>query len=167
MSGQLTCGNCGHSWWSNASSARTRCGACRNVVYVPAHLRNGANSGGGLEHPSIAPSHREAWNGEDDESPYSGATVLVVIGFVVVLVVAGVIWLRRNNKAPSEPGYELTMGAMTRWSCGHEATLSRSLDPGVTAARTSCPFCGHAGIAGQYVGGQLVTWRALEAPAHG
>ena len=133
----------------------------RSVTYVPAHVRNGANSDGSQ------PFNREAWSDEDDASPYSGASVLVVIGFVVVLVVAGVIWLRRNNKAPSEPGYELTMGAMTRWSCGHEATLSRSLDPGVTAARTSCPFCGHAGIAGQYVGGQLVTWRALEAPAHG
>jgi hypothetical protein len=118
-------------------------------------VRNGANNDGSLEHPSIAPSHREA-NGEDDESPYSGATVLVVIGFVVVLVVAGVIWLRRN-KAPSEPGYELTMGAMTRWSCGHEANLSRPLDPGVTVATASCPFCGRQGIAGQYLGGRLVS----------
>ncbi len=65
------------------------------------------------------------------------------------------------------PGYQLTMGAMTRWSCGHEATLSRPLEPGVTVATAPCPFCGRQGIAGQYVDGQLVTWRALEGPAHG
>ncbi|MFZ2056797.1 MAG: hypothetical protein WAV54_05265 [Acidimicrobiales bacterium] len=155
MSGQLTCGNCGYSWWSNASSARSRCGACRSVVYVPAHVRDEANVGG-VEHLFVAPSHREAWSDDDDVNPYSGATVLVVIGFVVVLVVAGVIWLHRN-KAPSEPGYELTMGAMTRWSCGHEATLSRPLDPCVTIAAAPCPFCGRQGIAGQYVGDGFVT----------
>jgi hypothetical protein len=93
MPGQLTCGNCGHSWWSNASSARTRCGACRSVVYVPAHLRNGANSGS-TERLSVAPSHREAWSDDNDANPYSGATVLVVIGLVVIglvviIVIAG------------------------------------------------------------------------------
>ena len=149
MSGQLTCGNCGHSWWSNASSARSRCGACRSVVYVPASIREGASS-------SCEPYKREARSYEDDTSPYSATTVLVVIGFVVILVVAGVIWLRRNNVAP-EPGHELTLGAMTRWSCGHEATLSRPLDPGVTAATAPCPFCGRQGIAGQHVGGRLVS----------
>jgi transcription elongation factor Elf1 len=146
MSGQLTCGNCGHSWWSNASSARSRCGACRSVVYVPAHVREGASS-----------AYQEAYDGEDDTSPYSGATVLVVIGFVVILVVAGVIWLRRNNVASGlGPGHELTVGAMTRWSCGHEATLSRPLDPGVTVATAPCPFCGHPGIVGQYVGARFI-----------
>jgi hypothetical protein len=35
-----------------------------------------------------------------DGNPYSGATVLVVIGFVVIIVVAGAIWFRRN-KAPT------------------------------------------------------------------
>jgi len=84
-----------------------------------------------------------------------GATVLVVIGFVVVLAVAGVIWLRRN-KAPSESGYRLTVGAMTRWSCGHEATLSHPLDPGVTVATAPCPFCGRPGIVGQFMAGQYV-----------
>jgi|GEM_PF-4541492 transcription elongation factor Elf1 len=179
VSGQLTCGNCGHSWWSSASSARTRCGACRTVVYVPAHVRNGASSGG-VERPSIAPSHREVWNSEDDENPYSGATVLVVIGFVVIIVIAGVIWLRRDKAptlftravdrtartspawnpyvysprkmaTPSKPGYELMMGAMTRWYCGHEANLSCPLAPGVTADTAPCPFCGRPGIVGQSV----------------
>ena len=118
--------------------------------------------------------------------PYSGATVLVVIGFVVIIVIVGVIWLRRDKAptlreatarlaagtsptwqpyspalphepaTPSEPGYQLTMGAMTRWSCGHEATLSRPLDPGVTVATAPCPFCGRPGIAGQYVNGQFL-----------
>jgi hypothetical protein len=106
------------------------------VVYVPASMREGASS----------PAH-EAWS-EKDDAISSGATVLVVIGCVVILAVAGVIWLRRN-KAPSEPGYELTVGAMTRWSCGHEATLSRPLAPGTTAATAPCPFCGCQGIAGQ------------------
>ncbi len=96
-------------------------------------MRNGASSDGG------EPFSREAWSDEEDASPYSGATVLVVIGFVVVLVVAGGIWLRRN-KTPAEPGYELKVGAMTQWSCGHEATLSRPLDPGVTVATAPCPF---------------------------
>jgi hypothetical protein len=105
---------------------------------------------------SIAPSDREAWSDDDDANPYSGAAVLVVIGFVVIIVIAGVIWLRRD-KARSEPGYQLTMGAMTRWSCGHEANLSRPLDPGVTVATASCPFCGRQGIAGQYLGGRLVS----------
>jgi hypothetical protein len=105
-------------------------------------MRGGANCNGG------EPYNREAWNYEDDASPYSGATVLVVIGFVVILAVAGVIWLRRN-KAPSESDYELTLGAMTRWSCGHEATLSQPLAPGVTVATTPCPFCGRSGIVGQ------------------
>jgi LPXTG-motif cell wall-anchored protein len=119
------------------------------VVYVPAHIRNGANT------DSPQPFNREAWSDEDDAGPSSGATVLVVIGFVVILVVAGVIWLRRK-KAPSGPGYEPTVGAMTRWSCGHEATLSRPLDPGVTVATAPCPFCGRQGIDGQYGGGQFV-----------
>jgi hypothetical protein len=148
MSGQLTHGNCGHSWWSNASSARSRCGTCRSVVYVPAHVRNGASS-----------ADHEAWSDEGDASPSSGATVLVVIGLVVVLVVAGVIWFRRN-KATSEPGYEPTVGAITWWSCEHEATLSRPLDPGVTADTAPCPFCGHPGIVGQYVAGQYVQVRS-------
>jgi transcription elongation factor Elf1 len=134
MSGQLTCGNCGYSWWSNASSARSRCGACRSVVYVPAYVRAGANSKGG------EPSNPEAWNDEDDASQSSGATVLVVIGLVVTLVIAGVIWIRRKK-----PGYHLTKGAMTRWSCGHEATLSRPLDPGVTLVTAPCPICGRSG----------------------
>jgi hypothetical protein len=116
-------------------------------------VRNGANSGS-VERLSIARSHREAWSDEDDASPYSGATVLVVIGFVVVLVVAGVIWLR-HYKAPSESAYQLTTGAMTRWSCGHEATLT-SLAPGVTVATAPCPFCGHPGIAGQLVAGGYI-----------
>ena len=184
MSGQLTCGNCGHSWWSNASSARSRCGACRSVVYVPVGARNGAVNGG-VEPVSIAPSHREAWSDDADANPYSGTAVFVVIGFVVIIVIAGVIWLRRNKAptssnqtttgtaagmspswspysptsptvaTPSEPGYQLTMGAMTRWSCGHEATLSRPLDPGVTVGTAPCPFCGRQGISGQYVGGQF------------
>lgn len=118
-------------------------------------------------------------NDEDEASPYSGATVLAVIGFVVIIVIAGVIWLRRNEAptpftkaadrigrtrppwnpyvyaprkvaAPSEPDYQLTMGAMTRWSCGHEANLSRPLDPGVTVATAPCPFCGRPGIASQW-----------------
>ena len=148
MSGQLTCGNCGYVWWSNASSSRSRCGACRTVVYVPAPVRNGANT------DSPQPFNRDAWSAEEDASPYSGATVLVVIGFVVILVVAGVVWLRRN-KALSEPGYELTVGAMTRWSCGHEATLSRPLDPGITVDTAPCPFCGRQGIAGQYLEGRF------------
>jgi transcription elongation factor Elf1 len=144
MSGQLTCGNCGHSWWSNADSSRSRCGACRSVVYVPSHVRNGADS-----------TVPEPVNAEDDEDAHSGATVLVVIGLAVIIVVAGVIWLRRN-KAPSEPGYQLRVGAMTRWSCGHEATLSRPLDPGVTVGTAPCPFCGRAGIDGQYVTGSYL-----------
>jgi hypothetical protein len=60
---------------------------------------------------------------------------------------------------PSEPSYQLTTGAMTRWSCGHEATLSRSLDPGVTVATAPCPFCGRPGIIGQYLEGRLVQVR--------
>jgi hypothetical protein len=112
---------------------------------VPAHVREGASS-----------AYLEAYDDEDDASPSSGATVLVVIGFVVVLVVAGVIWLRRN-KATAKPGYEPTMGAMTRWSCGHEATLSRPLDPGVTVAKAPCPFCGRVGIVGQYVGTRFLS----------
>jgi hypothetical protein len=161
VAGELTCGNCGHSWSSNAISARTRCGACRSVVYVPAHVRSGAN-GGGVERLSVARSHREDWSDDDDANPYSGATVLVVIGFVVIIVIVGVIWLRRD-KAPttaSEPDYQLTMGAITRWSCGHEVTLSRPLDPGVTVATAPCPFCGRPGVAGQYVGGQFVPTHA-------
>jgi hypothetical protein len=51
------------------------------------------------------------------------------------------------------------MGAMTRWSCGHEANLSRPLDPGVTVATAPCPFCGLAGISGQYVGKEFVAVR--------
>ena len=153
MSGQLTCGNCGHSWWSNASSSRSRCGACRSVVSVPAGVRHGANSDGSQ------PFNREAWRDEDDASPYSGASVLVVIGFVVVLVVAGVIWLRRK-KAPSGPGYEPTVGAMTRWSCGHEVTLSHPLDHRVTVVSAPCPLCGCPGIVGQYVDGQFVEVRS-------
>jgi hypothetical protein len=183
--GELTCGNCGHSWSSNASSARTRCGACRTVVYVPASVRCGATSGT-VRQASVAPSPREASSDADGADSYSGATVLVVIGFVVIIVIAGIIWLRRNEaptpftKAadriartrppwspyrapphsvlrPSGSAYQLTMGAITRWSCGHEATLSRPLDPGVTVATTPCPFCGHPGIAGQYFGGQFVS----------
>jgi hypothetical protein len=118
---------------------------------VPAHVRNEASSDGS------GPFSREAWSDEEHASPYSGDTVLVVIGFVVILVVAGVVWLRRN-KALSEPGYELTIGAMTRWSCGHEATLSL-LAPGVTVATAPCPFCGRAGIAGQHFNGQFVPIR--------
>ena len=114
------------------------------MVYVPAHVRNGSRS-----------ADHEAWSDEDNAGPSSGATVLVVVGFVVVLVVAGVIWFRRN-KAPSEPGYELTVGAMTRWSCGHEVTLSRGLDPVVTVATAPCPVCDRQGIAGQYIGQRFV-----------
>ena len=79
----------------------------------------------------------------------------------MIIVVAGVIWLRCNKAptTPSEPGYQLTMGAITRWSCGHEATLSCPLDPGVTVATAACPFCGRAGIVGQYVDGQYVQVR--------
>jgi hypothetical protein len=129
---------------------------------VPVHVRNGANSGG-AERVSVTPSNREAWSDDDDGNPYSGTTVLVVTGFVVIIVIAGVIWLRRNkaptslNKATfSEPGFPLTVGAMTRWSCGHEATLSSPLDPGVTAATAPCPFCGRQGITGQHFNGQFV-----------
>lgn len=121
----------------------------RSVTYVPAHVRNGANSDGSQ------PFNREAWSDEDDASPYSGASVLVVIGFVVVLVVAGVIW-RRRNKVQSEPGNRLTMGVMTRWSCGHEATLLHPLAPGDTVGTAPCPFCGRTGIAGQYRGERFV-----------
>jgi len=74
--GELTCGNCGHSWSSNATSARTRCGACRSVVYVPAQVRSGASSSG-AERTLVAPSRRIHVNDEDEASPYSGATVLV------------------------------------------------------------------------------------------
>jgi hypothetical protein len=49
---------------------------------------------------------------------------------------------------------------MTRWACGHEATLSRPLDPGVTADTALCPFCGRAGIVGQFVGGRFVPFRS-------
>ncbi|MGP0050162.1 MAG: hypothetical protein ACLPZR_15105 [Solirubrobacteraceae bacterium] len=118
------------------------------MVYVPAHVRDEASS-----------SAHEAWSDEDDAGPSSGAAVLVVIGFVVVLVVSGFIWLRRN-KAPAEPGYELTVGAMTRWSCGQEATLSGPLDPGATVATAPCPFCGRLGVDGQYVDGQFVEVRS-------
>jgi hypothetical protein len=61
----------------------------------------------------------------------SGANVLIVFGFVVIIVVAGAIWLRSNKS------YQLTVGAMTRWACGHEATLSDPLDPGGTVAAAS------------------------------
>jgi len=154
---------------------------------VPAQVRNGTINGG-AERASVAPSQREAWS-EDDESPYSGATVLVVLGFVVIIVIAGVIWLHRNKAPtlftkvvdrtartsstwspyrsgsrtvamPSEPGCcQLTMGAMTRWSCGHEATLSRPLDPGVTVATAPCSTCGHPGIWGQLLSGRYITVR--------
>jgi hypothetical protein len=53
---------------------------------VPAHVRN-------------APSHRDAWS-DDDTDPDSGAIVLVVIGFVVMILIAGIIWLR-CDKAPT------------------------------------------------------------------
>ena len=112
-------------------------------------MRNRATSDGD------EPFSREAWSDEEDASPFSGATVLVVIGFVVVLVRAGVIWLRRN-KTPSEPGYQLTMGAMIRWSCGHEATLSRPLDPDVTVTTAPCPSCGRLGLVRQYLSGEWV-----------
>ena len=187
MPGELTCGNCGHSWSSNASSARTRCGACRNVVYVPAQVRSGASSIG-AERTLVNPSRRKDVHDEDEASPYSGATVLAVIGFVVIIVIAGVIWLRRNEAPtpftraadriartrppwstyrptarpvarPSESGYQLTMGAMTRWCCGHEANLSYPLAPGVTVATAPCPFCGRAGIVGQHFNGQFVPIR--------
>jgi LPXTG-motif cell wall-anchored protein len=115
-------------------------------------MREGAS---GSDRLSFAPYGGEAGSDKDDAGPSSGATVLVVIGFVVVLAVAGVIWLRRN-KAPSESGYRLTVGAMTRWSCGHEATLSHPLDPGVTVATAPCPFCGRPGIVGQFMAGQYV-----------
>ena len=52
----------------------------------------------------------------------------------------------------------LTVGAMTVWSCGHEANLSHPLAPGVTPASEPCPVCGSRAIAGQYVGGQLVAF---------
>ncbi len=93
------------------------------------------------------------------------------IGFVVIIVIAGVIWLRRDKArisftedslttaTASEPDYQLTMGAITWWSCGHEVTLSRPLDPGVTVATAPCPLCGHPGIVGQYVAGQYVEYR--------
>jgi len=149
------------------------------VVYVPASVRHGATCGT-VRQASIAPALREVSSNADDADSYSGATVLVVIGFVVIIVIAGVIWLRRNEaptpftkavdriartrpgwntyRAPSsEPSRQLTMGTMTRWSCGHEATLSRPLNPGVTVATAPCPFCGRQGIVGQYVAGSFTT----------
>jgi hypothetical protein len=148
MSGQLTCGNCGHSWWSNASSARTRCGACRSAVYVPAHVRNGDTG-----------DHADDWRADGEQTEYSGATVLVVIGLVVVAIIAGVVWLRHRRALTStEPDgtTPLVIGAVTRWSCGHEADLSQPLAPGVPVAAAACPVCGSAGIVGQYEDGRFV-----------
>ena len=119
----------------------------RTVVHIPAHVRDEASSGSA--HLFIAPPNQEAWTDEDDVSQNSGATVLVVSGFVVIFVVAGAIRVRSNKS------YRLTVGAMTRWACGHAAILSDPLDPGVTVATASCPFCGRPGIVGQYVGRPL------------
>jgi hypothetical protein len=48
------------------------------------------------------------------------------------------------------------MGAMTRWSCGHEATLPRPLDPGFTVAAAPCPVCGCQGSPASKVGAKFV-----------
>ena len=123
-------------------------------------------NGGGVERLSVAPSRREVWSDDVDANPYSGATVLVVIGLGVIIVIAGVTWLRRDKAptTPSAPGYQLTLGAMTRWSCGHEATLSHPLGPGITVATAPCPFCGRQGIVGQYVAGSFTTIAAEARP---
>ena len=121
MSGQLTCGNCGYSWWSNAGSARTRCGACRSVVYVPAHVRHDGNTGVG-DNARITAS-LDGWSNTDgvrtppEPQPRRH-------------------WARgscRHHRwgrlAPTSSGLTSTepdgttplahLGAVTRWSCGH------------------------------------------------
>ena len=57
---------------------------------------------------------------------------------------------RPNGTAP------LTVGAMTRWSCGHEQTLVRPLAPGLTPGSAPCPVCGRQGIVSQLVAGRFV-----------
>jgi hypothetical protein len=112
--------------------------------------RNEANNDG-----SESPN-RKAWSDEDDASPSSGATVLVAIGFVVILAVAGVIWLPRN-KVPLEPGYDLTNGSHRPVVMRDEATLSRPSDPGVTVGTAPCSIGSRAGTA-LVLKGYLVHW---------
>jgi len=75
----------------------------RTVVYVPARVHDGASSVSAQLF--IAPPNQEAWSNEDDVGPPSGANVLGVIGLVVIIVVAGAIWLRSNKsyQLTSEP----------------------------------------------------------------
>ena len=173
MPGQLTCGNCGHSWWSSASSPRTRCGGCRSVVTVPAGIRN-------VTAPSSAPRRTGSTPGNqeptvDDSEGGSGLVALVVLGICQVAV----LLLFRSRKAPRpvaptrrpsgpshvgnlasprQPAARLAVGTLTRWSCGHEADLQRPLPAGVTVVTSPCPLCGRPGITGQIVAGTFLSF---------
>jgi transcription elongation factor Elf1 len=157
--GQLTCGNCGHSWWSGANSARTRCGGCRSVVTVPARMRDGASGSSGPLHTGSPAGGDRTIDGEEP-STGSGLVVLIVLGICVVAIV---VWVRHNMapKLAAAPWATLPIvGAQTRWFCGHEANLQTSLAPGVTVATARCPTCGCQGILGQRIGEQFVPMSA-------
>jgi len=179
VSTTLTCPKCGNTWESYASSARTRCGACRSAVSVPTARRHGS-----VDRPAASTttnsSPRETYEDDQRESAPGGATVVVVVGLVALAVIA-FIWYRRRTarKAQARPAdtlaqnppytftapaatlrpngtAQLSVGATTRWSCGHEQTLVQPLAPGLTPSSAPCPTCGRAGIVAQLVGGRFV-----------
>ncbi len=64
---------------------------------------------------------------------------------------------RRTTMSPERNGTApLTVGAATRWSCGHEATLQSPLAPGLSPGSAPCPVCGRPGIVAQLVAGRFV-----------
>ena len=184
----LTCPKCGNTWESYASSARTRCGACRSVVSVPAAIRRRSTDTGAQAPGRSGTLSQDVAYDVGDATTSSGARVLVVVG----VVVAGILvffWLRRRKAekssmhteepaAAGKPGTAsppytfgtrrtatslepngtapLTVGAMTRWACGHEQTLVRPLAPGLSSRSAPCPSCGRPGVVAQLVAGRFV-----------
>jgi len=163
MAGVVTCPRCGRSWWSEARSQTTRC-RCRQLVYVPAVVRNAPESCTqgdharptcGLRHAapdldqprSIGSSPTRPPAPQPSPSPASTRPTATTPPSLP------------SSWAPGRVSMPLTIGESTVWLCGHEAMLAATgdWDPPVVA----CPKCGRRGILAHRIDGGLVAIKTM------
>ena len=64
---EVTCPRCGHSWLSQSLTGKTRCGECRQQVYIPADIRNHAHQTRQPARFNPTPPHRNHHDHEPAE----------------------------------------------------------------------------------------------------
>jgi hypothetical protein len=150
----MTCPHCGYRWESTARSQKSRCGRCRRTVYVPAAVRN-APAGEPARpvqapqapgRPASSPLRRETGGMHD-----VGTTDPVGTGGRAPRArrarpYAGPPAPRARAVVPVRP----VIGAVGRWSCGHEANVPQAATLAAWRPETTpCPWCRVPGLVAQ------------------